>query len=158
MKRGELYFADLDPVIGSEQGGRRPVLIIQNDLGNRFRPTVIVLPLTSRINKAPLRTHVPLLPPQGGVKKPSVILCEQVRTVEKSRLKKYLGRVTKEKMALVERALAAAVAGPETEEGERWGFTPDPTRGMTPLDPQLATGNGEEKPTASACCVGETEI
>lgn len=118
MKRGELYFADLDPVIGSEQGGRRPVLIIQNDLGNRFSPTVIVLPLTSRINKAPLRTHVPLLPPQGGVKKPSVILCEQVRTVEKSRLKKYLGRVTKGKMALVERALAAAVGGTAEQKEE----------------------------------------
>ena len=69
MKRGEIYFADLDPVIGSEQGGMRPVLIIQNDLGNRFSPTVIVLPLTSRINKTPLPTHVPLLPPQGGVRR-----------------------------------------------------------------------------------------
>ena len=116
MKRGDIYFADLDPVIGSEQGGRRPVLIIQNDLGNRFSPTVIALPLTSKVNKAPLRTHVPLSPPQGGVRRPSVILCEQVRTLEKSRLQTYLGRLSKEKMALVERALAAAVAGEETEE------------------------------------------
>ena len=107
MKRGDIYFADLDPVIGSEQGGRRPVLIIQNDLGNRFSPTVIALPLTSKMNKAPLRTHVPLIPPQGGVRRPSVILCEQVRTLEKSRLQSYLGRLTKEKMALVERALSA---------------------------------------------------
>ena len=118
MKRGDIYFAGLDPVIGSEQGGRRPVLIIQNDLGNRFSTTVIALPLTSKVNKAPLRTHVPLSPPQGGVNRPSVILCEQVRTLEKSRLQKYLGRLTKEKMALVERALAAAVAGEETEEEE----------------------------------------
>ncbi|MBQ6950523.1 MAG: type II toxin-antitoxin system PemK/MazF family toxin [Clostridia bacterium] len=115
MKRGDIYFADLDPVIGSEQGGKRPVLIIQNDLGNRFSPTVIILPLTSRTGKHPLRTHVPITPPQGGIAKPSIILCEQVRTVEKSRLIRHLGQLTKEKMALVERALAAAV-GQETEE------------------------------------------
>lgn len=109
MKRGDIYFADLDPVIGSEQGGKRPVLIIQNDLGNRFSPTVIILPLTSQTGKHPLRTHVPLVPPLGGVTKPSIILCEQVRTVEKSRLLRFLGKLTKEKMALVEQALAAAV-------------------------------------------------
>jgi len=113
VKRGDIYYADLDPVVGSEQGGRRPVLIIQNDLGNRFSPTVIALPLTSKVNKAPLRTHVPLLPPQGGISRPSIILCEQVRTLEKSRLKRYMGKLTKEKMALVERALAAAVGGEE---------------------------------------------
>lgn len=109
MKRGDVYYADLDPVIGSEQGGMRPVLIIQNDLGNRFSPTVIILPLTSKINKTPLRTHVPLLPPQGGIRKPSIILCEQVRTIEKSRLTACLGTLSPEKMALVEKALAAAV-------------------------------------------------
>ena len=109
MKRGDIYFADLNPVIGSEQGGFRPVLIIQNDLGNRFSPTVIALPLTSKTGKAPLRTHVPLVPPQGGVSRPSIILCEQVRTLEKSRLGRYLGTLRPEKLLLVERALAAAV-------------------------------------------------
>ena len=109
MKRGEVCYATLDPVIGSEQGGIRPVLIIQNDLGNRFSPTVIVLPLTSRQGKAPLPTHVLLLPPQGGVTKPSVILCGQVRTLEKSRLLRRLGVLNKHRMALVEKALAAAV-------------------------------------------------
>ena len=109
MKRGDIYFADLDPVIGSEQGGFRPVLIIQNDLGNRFSPTVIALPLTSKTGKAPLRTHVPLVPPQGGGSRPSLILCEQVRTLEKSRLGRYLGTLRPEKLLLVERALAAAV-------------------------------------------------
>ena len=123
VKRGELYFADLDPVIGSEQGGVRPVLIVQNDLGNRFSPTVIVLPLTSRQGKVPFRTHVPLLPPMGGVSKPSVILCEQVRTLEKSRLRQRMGRLPAEKMTLVERALAAAVGAeeetePPAEDGE----------------------------------------
>ena len=115
MKRGDVYYADLRPVIGSEQGGVRPVLIIQNDLGNRFSPTVIVLPLTSRMGKAPLRTHVPILPPQGGVKMPSLILCEQVRTLEKSRLKGFLGVLSPEKMRLVERALSLAVGQEEQE-------------------------------------------
>ena len=119
MKRGDIYYADLDPVVGSEQGGTRPVLIIQNDLGNRFSPTVIVLPLTSKMGKAPLPTHVPLLPPQGGVKKPSIILCEQVRTLEKSRLTLRLGCVGREKMALVEKALARAVGQRDTDETEK---------------------------------------
>lgn len=134
MKRGELYYADLDPVIGSEQGGMRPVLIIQNDLGNRFSPTVIVLPLTSKVNKTPLRTHVPLLPPQGGVRKPSVILCEQVRTVEKIRLTKRLGVLSPEKMALVEKALAAAV-GVEGEEDEPSGASEAFSGALRPRTP-----------------------
>lgn len=121
MKRGDIYFADLDPVIGSEQGGIRPVLIIQNDLGNRFSPTVIALPLTSKTGKAPLRTHVPLEPPQGGIRRPSIILCEQVRTLEKTRLRQYMGTLPPGKIALVERALAAAVGQEEkkTEEFSR---------------------------------------
>ena len=116
VKRGDIYFANLNPVVGSEQGGTRPVLIVQNDLGNRFSPTVIVLPLTSKVGKAPLPTHVPLLPPQGGVRKPSIILCEQVRTLEKSRLTLHLGTVGRDKMALVEKALARAVGQRETED------------------------------------------
>ena len=123
MKRGDIYYADLDPVVGSEQGGYRPVLIIQNDLGNRFSPTVIVLPLTSRMGKTPLRTHVPLLPPQGGILKPSIILCEQVRTLEKSRLTRRLGTVSRDKMLLVEEALSLAVGrdGNESDEKEKDG-------------------------------------
>ena len=92
------------------------MLIIQNDLGNRFSPTVICLPLTSKTGKNPLRTHVLVLPPQGGIRKPSLVLCEQVRTLEKSRLKQRLGALPAEKMILVERALALAVGVPETEE------------------------------------------
>ena len=115
MKRGEIYYANLDPVQGSEQGGMRPVLIIQNDLGNKFSPTVIVLPLTSRTGKTPLRTHVPVLPPMGGLQKPSVILCEQVRTLEKSRLKRYVGMLHRDKMLQVERALLVALGGAVSE-------------------------------------------
>lgn len=152
MKRGEVYYADLDPVIGSEQGGMRPVLIIQNDLGNRFSPTVIVLPLTSKVNKTPLRTHVPLLPPQGGVRKPSIILCEQVRTLEKVRLTRKLGVLSPEKMALVEKALAAAV-GVEEEEpsGASDAFsgalrprTPDQEASLPDLSPANDGKNGEQ--------------
>lgn len=111
MKRGEIYYANLDPVQGSEQGGMRPVLIIQNDLGNKFSPTVIVLPLTSRMGKTPLRTHVPVLPPMGGLQKPSVILCEQVRTLEKSRLRRFVGALRQDKLRQVERALSVALGG-----------------------------------------------
>ena len=111
MKRGEIYFADLDPVMGSEQGGMRPVLIIQNDLGNRFSPTVIVLPLTSKTGKTPLRTHVIVHPPCGGLKRPSIILCEQVRTLEKRRLRRYVGMLRPDKMHQVEQALFIAVGG-----------------------------------------------
>lgn len=136
MRRGEIYFADLDPVVGSEQGGVRPVLIIQNDLGNRFSPTVIVLPLTSSENKAPLRTHVPVRPPHGGVRKPSVILCEQVRTLEKKRLRARLGMLPPETLARVSRAFALAVAGEEkeTEKGMREQDTPieNEAAGKTP--------------------------
>ena len=142
MKRGDLYFADLDPVIGSEQGGMRPVLIIQNDLGNRFSPTVIILPLTSKINKTPLRTHVPLLPPQGGIRKPSIILCEQVRTLEKSRLTKYLGALSPEKMGLVEKALAAAV-GVEEDKAEADSEREETASGEKPP---------KEDDEAQSCC------
>ncbi|MBQ2699777.1 MAG: type II toxin-antitoxin system PemK/MazF family toxin [Clostridia bacterium] len=109
MKRGEIYRADLDPVIGSEQGGVRPVLIIQNDMGNRHSPTVIVAAITSRMNKPPLPTHVPIMPEESGLKQPSVILLEQVRTLEKRRLMKYLGKVTAPVMAQVDNALGVSL-------------------------------------------------
>ncbi len=125
MKRGDIYFADLDPVIGSEQGGKRPVLIIQNDLGNRFSPTVIILPLTSHLNKKSQRTHVPIMPPQGGVTRPSLILCEQVRTVEKSRLMKKLGTLSLEKMALVEMAFATAIGQIPEKMAEETSSAPE---------------------------------
>lgn len=109
MKRGEIYRADLDPVLGSEQGGVRPVLIVQNDMGNRTSPTVIVAPLTSRLKKEGLRTHVLLLPPEGGLKYPSMVLCEQVRTLEKQRLSKLLGAISDESLQRVGAALCAAL-------------------------------------------------
>ena len=91
VKRGEIYCADLDPVVGSEQGGVRPVLVIQNDLGNRFSPTVIVLAITSKTHKAGLPTHVSLDAGEAGLSRPSVVLAEQMRTLDAARLRKKLG-------------------------------------------------------------------
>jgi len=86
IRRGEIYYADLSPVVGSEQGGTRPVLIIQNDIGNQYSPTTIVAAITSQIDKAKLPTHVAMTASPGGLEKNSVILLEQIRTIDKSRL------------------------------------------------------------------------
>lgn len=105
IARGEIYLAALDPVVGSEQGGVRPVLIIQNNVGNRFSPTVIVLAITSQLGKARLPTHVEI-PAQGhGLNKDSVALAEQIRTLDKRRLREYLGYLSEEVMKRVDTAI-----------------------------------------------------
>jgi mRNA interferase MazF len=109
IKRGEMYFADLNPVIGSEQGGIRPVLIIQNDIGNRYSPTVIVLAITSRIEKAKLPTHVEAPMGLSGLKRDSVILGEQVRTIEKKRLRERLGQLPDQLMRQVDEAMRVSL-------------------------------------------------
>ena len=91
VKRGDIYYADLSPVIGSEQGGIRPVLVIQNDIGNKYSPTVIVAAITSQINKAKLPTHIEIPGNPHGLGKDSVILLEQIRTIDKKRLKEKTG-------------------------------------------------------------------
>lgn len=105
IKRGELYYADLSPVLGSEQGGVRPVLIIQNDIGNKYSPTVIACAVTSRLNKAKLPTHIELSAEKYGLKKVSVALLEQLRTLDKMRLKERIGKLEDKKMDEVDRAL-----------------------------------------------------
>ena len=105
FKRGELYYADLSPVVGSEQGGTRPVLIIQNDIGNKYSPTVIVAAVTSQINKAKLPTHIELSAEQYGLPKDSVVLLEQVRTLDKKRLKDRIGELDYSKMKKIENAI-----------------------------------------------------
>lgn len=87
VKRGDVFYADLSPVVGSEQGGVRPVLVIQNDIGNKYSPTVIIAAVTSQINKAKLPTHIEISGDEYGLNKDSVILAEQVRTIDKRRLK-----------------------------------------------------------------------
>ncbi len=93
IKRGELYYADLSPVVGSEQGGIRPVLVVQNDVGNKYSPTVIAAAVTSKINKAKLPTHIELPSSQYGLVRDSVILLEQIRTLDKRRLKERIGEL-----------------------------------------------------------------
>ncbi|MGB4433425.1 MAG: type II toxin-antitoxin system PemK/MazF family toxin [Bacillota bacterium] len=103
--RGDIYFADLNPVLGSEQGGFRPVLIIQNDIGNKYSPTVIVSAITSQIQKAKLPTHVELPVSISNLEKDSVILLEQIRTIAQRRLKKWVARLDKTIMNKVDEAL-----------------------------------------------------
>lgn len=105
MKKGDIYYADLSPVVGSEQGGNRPVLIVQNDVGNRYSPTVIVAAITSQMGKASLPTHIGISMQESGLPKSSVALLEQIRTIDKSRLKQYVGRISKNEMAMVDKAI-----------------------------------------------------
>jgi len=105
IKRGELYYADLSPVVGSEQGGVRPVLVVQNDIGNKYSPTVIVVAITSRINKAKLPTHIEIEASTYGLEKDSVILLEQIRTLDKSRLQNKIGDLSSTMMKSVDKAL-----------------------------------------------------
>ena len=93
IKRGELYYADLSPVIGSEQGGVRPVLVVQNDVGNKYSPTVIAAAVTSQLTKAKLPTHIALTAGEYGLPKDSVVLLEQIRTIDKRRLREKIGEL-----------------------------------------------------------------
>lgn len=110
ISRGDLYSACLDPVVGSEQGGIRPVLVIQNDVGNRYSPTVIVLAITGQINKARLPTHVPVNAEGTGLQKDSVILAEQIRTLDKRRLRERIGTLKPEVMEKVSQALKISLS------------------------------------------------
>lgn len=105
IKRGHLYYADLSPVVGSEQGGVRPVLIIQNDIGNKYSPTVIVAAITSQINKAKLPTHIEISAHEYGLNRDSVILLEQIRTIDKKRLREKIGCLDKNMMLKVDNSL-----------------------------------------------------
>ena len=93
IKKGDMFYADLSPVIGSEQGGIRPVIVIQNNIGNKYSPTVIVSAITSRLNKSKLPTHIELGSEEFGLKSDSIILTEQIRTIDKSRLKEKIGHI-----------------------------------------------------------------
>ncbi|MBP3431623.1 MAG: type II toxin-antitoxin system PemK/MazF family toxin [Clostridia bacterium] len=105
VKRGEIYFADLSPVVGSEQGGMRPVLVIQNDVGNKYSPTVIVSAITSQLTKAKLPTHIELPSSDCNLPKNSVVLLEQIRTLDKRRLKEKISSIDERKMREVNRAI-----------------------------------------------------
>ena len=113
VKRGDVFYAELDPVIGSEQGGVRPVLIVQNDVGNQHSPTTIVAAITGQLSKAKLPTHVDLAGRENGLAKNSVVLVEQVRTIDKTRLKEYICTLDKQIMEQVDQALLISM-------GLRW--------------------------------------
>ncbi len=102
VKRGDIFYADLSPVVGSEQGGTRPVLVVQNDIGNKYSPTVIVSAITSQINKAKLPTHIEISAEEYGLAKDSVILLEQIRTIDKKRLREKIGFLSDELMNKVD--------------------------------------------------------
>ncbi len=105
IRRGEIYYAELNPVVGSEQGGTRPVLVIQNDIGNQYSPTTIIAAITSQISKAKLPTHVEVTARRSGLERDSVILTEQIRTIDKSRLKEKVTVLDEESMARVNQAI-----------------------------------------------------
>ncbi len=106
IKRGDIFYADLSPVIGSEQGGVRPVLIVQNNVGNRYSPTVIAAAITSQQSKAKLPTHIPICSRECGLSKDSVVLLEQIRTIDKQRLKERMGAVDESSMNRVDNAIS----------------------------------------------------
>ncbi|MFZ5631947.1 MAG: type II toxin-antitoxin system PemK/MazF family toxin [Bacillota bacterium] len=105
IRRGDIFFADLSPVVGSEQGGTRPVLILQNDIGNQYSPTTIVAAITSQISKAKLPTHVEMMAGEGGLERDSVILLEQIRTIDKSRLMEKVASLNEDMMGKVNQAI-----------------------------------------------------
>lgn len=108
VKRGEVYYADLSPVVGSEQGGMRPVLVIQNDIGNKYSPTIIVAAITSKLSKAKLPTHISL-DSNAGLPKDSVVLLEQIRTLDKRRLKEKVCDLSQIKMAEINQAILVSL-------------------------------------------------
>ena len=119
VRRGDIFYADLSPVVGSEQGGIRPVLIVQNDVGNKYSPTVIAAAITSKMSKAKLPTHIGVYANQVGLLKDSVILLEQIRTIDKTRLKEKMGHLDTEKMNEVNNAITVSfgLGGTSDEQG-----------------------------------------
>lgn len=115
VKRGDIFYADLSPVVGSEQGGTRPVLIVQNDMGNRHSPTVIAAAITSQMNKAKLPTHIELTGRNVGLTKDSVVLLEQIRTIDKRRLREHMGRLDAAMMNQVDNSIAVSFGLPKSE-------------------------------------------
>ncbi len=118
IRRGDIYYADLSPVVGSEQGGIRPVLIVQNDVGNKYSPTVIAAAITSQTGKSKLPTHIEVYADKYGLAKDSVILLEQIRTLDKKRLKEKMGHLDDSVMGQVNSAITVSfgLSGQTTEE------------------------------------------
>ena len=127
VKRGDIYYADLSPVVGSEQGGLRPVLIIQNDVGNKYSPTVIAAAITSRLGKTRLPTHIDIYADKVGLAKDSVVLLEQIRTLDKRRLKEKMGHLDDALMNEVNTAIAVSFGLGEAAATQRYEQSADAT-------------------------------
>ena len=119
VRRGDIFYADLSPVVGSEQGGLRPVLIIQNDVGNKYSPTVIAAAITSRMSKTRLPTHIDIYADKAGLAKDSVILLEQIRTLDKRRLKEKMGHLTPAIMSKVNSAISVSFGLDDEKEARQ---------------------------------------
>lgn len=124
IKRGDIYYADLSPVVGSEQGGLRPVLIVQNDVGNRYSPTVIAAAITSQMTKTHLPTHIDIYAESFGLSRDSVILLEQIRTIDKRRLREKMGHIDDGMMQKVNDAISVSFGLAATSESEIDDATP----------------------------------
>lgn len=109
VKRGDIFYADLSPVVGSEQGGVRPVIVVQNNVGNKYSPTIIIAAITSQINKARLPTHVEISAPHFGLPKDSVVLLEQIRTIDKKRLREKIGKFNDDMMDQIDEGLKVSL-------------------------------------------------
>lgn len=148
IRRGDIFYADLSPVVGSEQGGLRPVLIIQNDIGNKYSPTVIAAAITSRMGKTRLPTHIDIFAEKAGLAKDSVILLEQIRTLDKRRLKEKMGHLDDIMMSEVNAAIAVSfglggIISPEVSTEE---YTADTARPAEAPSPQVAASVNSPTP------------
>ena len=143
VKRGDIYYADLSPVVGSEQGGMRPVLIIQNDVGHRYSPTVIAAAITSRLGKTKLPTHIDIHADRAGLSRDSIVLLEQLRTLDKRRLRERLGALDEESMREIDHAIAVSL-----------GLLPHGTRYVAPVPVRTAAVASTSEPVASAAASG----
>lgn len=136
IKRGDIYYADLSPVVGSEQGGLRPVLIVQNDIGNRYSPTVIAAAITSKLGKNKLPTHIDIYASEVGLAKDSIVLLEQIRTLDKRRLREKMGHLNESVMARVNDALSVS-----------FGLTEQPAPSRERVSTRVYTGRDVPKPS-----------
>lgn len=133
IKRGDIFYADLSPVVGSEQGGLRPVLIVQNNIGNRYSPTVIAAAITSKLGKAKLPTHIDIQAGEVGLSRDSVVLLEQIRTLDKRRLREKMGHLSDPVMEQVDTAISVSFG---LNEDKRQGGDPT-SRGLGDVTPNL---------------------
>ncbi len=147
IRRGDIYYADLSPVVGSEQGGLRPVLIIQNDVGNKYSPTVIAAAITSRMSKTRLPTHIDIYAERAGLARDSVILLEQIRTLDKRRLRERMGHLDDEMMDRVNSAIAVSFGIMTAPTASGYEAEEQPAA-VAAVDGVVAQGANDNLPTA----------